>query len=126
MLKKLLVPLFVLILSGCKTEIHLNGFNDKIWRGDKGGCLGERKQTIDSLLISKNKLKGHTTEDIVDFLGNPDKKELASRNQKTFYYFIEPGIHCNLSSSPSPSKAPYIYIRFSALNKATEIVFERN
>lgn len=109
----------LLMLAGCKNKITIEGFDVEKWKTDKGGCEGLRQEIKLDFLKIKNQLKGHSSTEIIEYLGRPDKEDLRSRNQKFFYYYLEPGKHCD--EPRGVSKAEKITIRFSAMNLATEI-----
>jgi hypothetical protein len=115
--------LLLVILGSCSKSIDLEGFDVKGWIEDKGGCKGQRKELTEELIRIKKKFKGHTSEDVVATLGKPDREDLYSRNQKFYYYFLEPGIHCE-SGNMKKSEANYVAFRLSAMNRVTEVNFE--
>jgi hypothetical protein len=125
MKKHLLLFVFISLLAlfSCAKSIDLEGFDVKTWMEDKGGCGGERKKLTGELIKIKKKFKGHTSEDIVATLGRPDREDLYSRNQKFYYYYIEPGIHCE-SGNMKKSDAEYVAFRLRAMNRVTEVNFE--
>ena len=75
----------------------------------------------EAILSQKEKLLALSELDIVDLLGKPDQEELYKRNQKFYYYFIEPSEECNLGSQ---EKSLRLVIRFNAMGLAKEIVTE--
>ena len=75
----------------------------------------------DALVSQKDKLLALSELDIVDLLGKPDEQELYKRNQKFYYYFIEPSPECSL---PSEGASLRLVIRFNAMGLAKEIVTE--
>lgn len=68
----------------------------------------------------KNKLLALDEMQIVKLLGKPDRNELFIRNQKFFYYFIEPSDNCN-GQIKSTKK---LSIRFNAMGLAKEVTIE--
>ena len=69
----------------------------------------------------KEKLLSLNQTQIVKLLGRPDRNELSTRNQKFFYYFIDPAPSCNTRAD---SLAERLVIRFSAVGLATEVAIE--
>ena len=116
------IALTFLILSSCgPSHPHIEGLDVTTWKNDKKGCAGERSKMKDTLVSQKDKLLALSELDIVDLLGKPDERELYKRNQKFYYYFIEPSNGCNLASN---GKSLRLVIRFNAMGLAKEIVTE--
>lgn len=69
----------------------------------------------------KEKLLGLDEMQTVTLLGSPDQNELYSRNQKFYYYFIEPAPSC---SGGSDSISERLVIRFNAVGLAKEVSIE--
>jgi hypothetical protein len=116
--------LFVFILLACfacgKPLPQLKNIDLTKWRDDKNGCKGDRANMLSSLSEQKDKLKGLSEEGIQKLLGRPDQNELYKRNQKFFYYFVEPSIKCDSTKT----KARRLSIRFNAMEMAKEVVIE--
>ena len=58
---------------------------------------------------------------IVKLLGRPDQNELSTRNQKFFYYFLEPAPACGTATD---SLSARLSIRFNAVGLAKEVAIE--
>lgn len=116
--------LFVFILCTCfacdKPLPQLENMDLTKWRNDKNGCSGDRIDMLVSLTSQKDKLKGLSEDGILKLLGKPDQNELYKRNQKFFYYFLEPSVKCD----PSKTNAKRLSIRFNAMELAKEVVIE--
>ncbi|HMG91736.1 MAG TPA: hypothetical protein VK589_16875 [Chryseolinea sp.] len=111
-----------LLLSSCGRSLpDIEGLDGTTWKNDKNGCTGERSKMKDAVVSQKDKLLALSELDIVDLLGKPDQQELYKRNQKFYYYFIEPSKECNL---PSGEASLRLVIRFNAMGLAKEIVTE--
>lgn len=119
-----LLLISLLLETGCRNKVSIEGFDVQKWRSDKGGCDGKRQQVKEDFIRIKNQLKGHTSSEIIEYLGKPDKEDLYTRNQKFYYYYLEPGKHCE--KSLEVSDAERIVIRFSAVDRATEINYSFN
>jgi len=89
------------------------------WKADKGGCNQQRLTYIEELKIQKGELKGLSEKDIIELLGRPDHNELYKRNQKFYYYDIEPGTSCN-----DQLAGQQLVIRFTAMGYAKEVSIE--
>jgi|GEM_PF-518700 len=127
------MPRFMLRLSpllgllffafSCTKQPDLAGFDLPRWRGDRGGCRGQRLAQAEPLKALREELKGVSANDFADLFGRPDINQLADRNQKYYVYFLEPGPHCQ--DIKKASEARSVAIRFSAIGLATEITFQR-
>jgi hypothetical protein len=58
---------------------------------------------------------------VVELLGRPDQNELYTRNQKFYYYFIQPAPDCGGSKDSISSR---LVIRFNAMGLAKEVSVE--
>lgn len=108
------------IFSGCHQQKDLEGFDEEKWKSDGQGCLGHRSEMIEAVRNVKQKLKGMSQEGIQAVLGKPTRHELYRRNQKFFIYQVGPGAQCQNGSA----NATILEIRFDALGRADEIVFQ--
>ncbi len=90
------------LLSTCSLPLPaLEGIDLVKWKSDKNGCGGDRASMIEALRKQRNKLEGLTESQIVELLGRPDQNELYKRNQKFYYFFLQPSPACG----PNPGKA---------------------
>lgn len=122
MQKQLIYSLFlVVLLSACNNKPlpTLEGIDMVAWKDDKNGCLNYRSQSIETLIRQKEKLKSLDQQEIVRLLGRPDRNELYKRNQKFFYYLLEPGVDCGVDR-----QSRKLSIRFNAVELAKEITIE--
>jgi len=67
------------------------------------------------------KIKSLSEMDVVALLGKPDQNELYRRNQKFFYYFIEPGTPCT-GATEHPAR---LSVRFNAMGYAQLVVIDQ-
>lgn len=91
------------------------------WKADKGGCGNIRAKSIDKLVPQLDELKALSEKDIVKLLGRPDRNELYKRNQKFYYYDLEPGKSC----SDSITTNQQLVLRFNAMGLAKEVAIEK-
>ena len=75
---------------------------------------------VTQLNEQREKLKGLSEDGILKLLGKPDQNELYKRNQKFFYYFVEPSGKCDSTKT----KAKRLSIRFNAMELAKDVVIE--
>jgi len=112
--------LFLVLISCGKALPTFDGLDLNKWKEDKNGCIGDRSQSIEALQQQKDKLKSLSQMDVVNLLGRPDRNELYKRNQKFFYYFLEPGVVCGIEKE-NPKR---LSIRFNAVGLAKEVIIE--
>jgi hypothetical protein len=108
--------------SSCDKPLpELKEIDITAWKNDKHGCKGVRAIAIDELEEQKDQLLGLREMQIIDLLGKPDQNELYKRNQKFFYYNLQPGSECIEQTSTSITR---LTIRFNAVGLAKEINIE--
>jgi hypothetical protein len=112
--------LFIVCISCDKPLPELEGLDTRRWQEDKNGCNNFRVTMREVIDREKEKLLGLDQIQIVKILGRPDQNELTTRNQKFFYYFLEPGPACKASDSA----AARLSIRFNAVGLAKEVAVE--
>jgi len=111
-----------LALFSCnQSPRSIDGMDQEAWKNDKNACGGHRSQMIEDILKQKDKLLALTELEIVDMFGKPDEQELFKRNQKFYYYYIEPSRECDQPVSDHPMK---LVFRFNAMGLAKEITTE--
>jgi len=119
-----LVPVcYLLACMSCATPDTLGSLDLVKWRGDRGGCAGNRLTQIADLKAVKEQLKGKMANDINKILGRPDINQLDDRNQKYYVYFLEQGPHCQ--DRKLQSEARSVALRISAIGLVTEVTFQR-
>ena len=111
----------IVFLNGCRGKTEIEGFDSKAWKADFGSCNNTRKAMLDDFEKAKPQLYDLSEREVKAILGRPDGEELFERNQRYFYYYIEPGTHCQVKGKLS--EANRIQIRFSPLSKVNEIMY---
>jgi len=111
------IALIVFITSCGRALPEFKGFELADWKADRDGCHGIREHALDTLRAQKNLLLGLSEMQIVSVLGKPDRNEPYKRNQKFFFYFLQPGESCD-AAKESPA---YLLVRFNAMGLAKEI-----
>lgn len=106
------------MLYSCESK-KLENFEAQKWKNDRYGCNGDRKTLINTLLTRKKELIGFSEVEILQILGKPDMNDLRRRQQKFYYYYIFNTEKCNKDSINKTFK-----IRFNAIDKAQEILYE--
>jgi hypothetical protein len=90
------------------------------WKADKNGCTGYRAESMNALRDQLMSLQALNEMEIMQLLGKPDQNELYKRNQKFYYYYLQPGPSCS-----NPAKiALRLAIRFNAVGLAKEVAIE--
>ena len=120
--KSLSLCLLLLFFSCKKNLPALEGIDKTRWEADKNGCGNVRTSMRAAIDEQKEKLLALDQMQIVKLLGRPDQNELTTRNQKFFYYFLEPGPLCE---SASGDDAERLAIRFNAMGLAKEVAIVR-
>jgi hypothetical protein len=121
---KFIIYSFALIIvcanvTSCgKKTPTLDGVDLAVWKGDKNACKGDRKKFAEAITKEKTKLLALDEIKIVNLLGNPDRNELLKRNQKVYYYFLDPALECAGDSLVTSQK---LIIRFNAMGLAKEV-----
>ena len=112
----------VAVLSGAcgGSSLELNNFDEKKWQEDRFACNGLRAGLSEVVLRQRDQILAHGEMEIVEILGKPDESELYKRNQKFYYYYVEPGPRCDNGNK----EAKKLVIRFNAVGLAKEILIE--
>ena len=113
--------LLLLLISCGKSLPSFENMDLKAWKDDKLACGGKRTAMIETMQGQTEKLLALNEQEIISLLGKPDENELYKRNQKFFYYFLQPSSSCTNSESVDPKK---LVIRFNAVGLAKEVAVE--
>lgn len=120
--RNLLSIILLLLCTCCEKPLPaLKGMDLPSWRQDKNACGHVRAGMREAIDNEKEKLLGLDEMQMVKLLGNPDQNELYSRNQKFYYYFINPAPACGVATD---SAAERLIIRFNAVGLAKEVSIE--
>ncbi|ARS35130.1 hypothetical protein [Pontibacter actiniarum] len=113
----------LLLLGACGTPENLQSFDSKVWKDDRNGCESQRAGLLDDFEKIRKELYGKKEYVLRNVLGKPDSEELMERNQRIYFYYIEPGTQCN--SRNQMSEANRLQVRINALGKVSEISYYR-
>lgn len=118
------ILIFGIFLSSCNEPLEVKDFDAISWKSDKKACNNARSHYEDILIGAKEQIVGATQEDIIRFLGRPERQELYTRGQKFYIYYLSPAQECgeNVNTTTPPR---LLYVRFSALNKVNEIFVQQ-
>jgi outer membrane protein assembly factor BamE (lipoprotein component of BamABCDE complex) len=112
------LPLLFLLFAAC-TSPGAPGYLDSArWERDDNGCNEYRSGVINEHPELLTALKGKSEDEIIEWLGKPDKNELYKRSQKFYIYAIDPTDDC----ASAGTKHRYLQIRFNATNRAQEVM----
>src|SRR5690349_2677946 len=112
----------IIVIACDKPLPELKGIDGKLWKEDKGACNHLRSGMIEAMKTEKEKLLALSEMQIVELLGRADENELYKRNQKFFYYYLEPSPLCDSLRGKDATK---LVIRFNAVGLAKEVSLER-
>lgn len=113
--------LMILVLFSCGKELPtLESIDLSHWKDDKNGCGQVRAASVVSLEDQKEKLLGLSEKQINELLGRPDRNELYKRNQKFYYFSLDPASGCSTFSA-SPRE---LILRFNAMGFVKEVAIE--
>jgi len=116
----------IIILSSmsCRPkQEEFTGIDMAQWRSDQQACDGARMESKDTFAAQKDKVLTLSEWEVVKVLGTPDRHELSKRNQKFYYYYLEPHGEC---ATDTTTKALRVAIRFNAMGLAKEVRIEKN
>lgn len=109
-------------MAGCgKSLPTIDGVNQEDWKNDKNACNGLRTKMVNEIIEQRVKLLALDELEIVSLLGKPDQNELYTRNQKFYYYFVEPAPACATFDAAHQRR---LVVRFNAVGLANEILVE--
>jgi outer membrane protein assembly factor BamE (lipoprotein component of BamABCDE complex) len=109
---------FILLVISCgKSSPTFDHIDLKAWATDKNACTGKRTDMLAGFDAQKEKLLGLSEAQIVELLGTPDETSLYKRNQKFYYYYLQPAAEC-AAHLTDPKK---LFIRFTAMGIAKEV-----
>lgn len=113
--------LFVFCFACNNPLPRLEGVDSERWSHDKNACGDARASMRDAIDKEKEKLLGLNQMEIVKLLGRPDQNELSKRNEKFFYYYLQPSPDCGPGADSTASR---LVIRFNAVGLAKEALIE--
>lgn len=115
------VSLLIILLSACgKPAPRLDHFDQDAWQADRDACGNQRMAMLPVIEEQKEKLLGLDEMTLVQVLGKPDQNELYKRNQKFYFYYLEPAPEC----AGGKTTAKRLSVRFNATGLAKEINVE--
>ncbi|GAA4445636.1 hypothetical protein GCM10023188_49120 [Pontibacter saemangeumensis] len=123
MLKRFILPLVLalVLLTSCSTPDSLKNFDSETWKDDSFACAGKRSEMVDDFEKIRKELYGKKEYVLRTVLGRPDSEELLERNQRIYYYYIEPGKQC--TDRTALSEANRVEVRIGATGKISEVAY---
>lgn len=114
-----IVLLVSISICGCDKPLpDLKGIDREQFAEDRNACNRIRSTMRKAINEQKEKLLSLNQMQVVKLLGRPDVNELSQRNQKFFYYYLDPAPDCK--GNPD-SSAERLVIRFNAVGLAKEV-----
>lgn len=111
------------ILMACSSQPDKLGELDLVkWRGDRGGCNGDRILMEEKFKNEQDKIIGKFVNEVGEILGKPDIQQLGGRNQKIYVYFLEKGRHCEDIRMKSSAKK--VVLKFNAIGLLSEVSYQ--
>lgn len=80
--------------SSCSSPVKVEGFDNKSWIADTNACHLKRTTLVNVLLQHKEEFMNKKDEQLMKYIGKPDKSLFFSRGKKTFIYQVDPGSGC--------------------------------
>jgi hypothetical protein len=115
------IVLLLFLFSCGKSLPSFEDIDLQAWKNDKHACDGTRSSSMKAMESQSKKLLALSQQEVIALLGKPDENELYKRNQKFFYYFVQPAASCTNSDTNNPKK---LVIRFNAMGLAKEVSVE--
>ena len=81
-------------LASCSAPVKVEGFDHETWKADTNACHSKRTALVDVLLQHKEEFMNKKDEQLMKYIGKPDKSMFFSRGRKTFIYQVDPGKEC--------------------------------
>ena len=81
-------------LASCSAPVKVEGFDNESWRADTNACRLKRTALVNVLLQHKEEFMNKKDEQLMKYMGKPDKSLFFSRGKKTFIYQVDPGNDC--------------------------------
>ncbi|MCJ8166219.1 hypothetical protein MKJ04_15330 [Pontibacter sp. E15-1] len=120
----LFVPVLTLaLLASCTTPEGLRDFDSEGWKADTYACEGKRSELVGAFEKIRKELYGKKEYVLRNLLGKPDSEELLERNQRIYYYYLEPGAQCKDRSRMSDANR--VEVRINALGKVSEVTYHQ-
>jgi hypothetical protein len=120
LLSSLTIILLINVSCG-KSLPALDQVDLDVWKNDKLACQGKRISMSAAIQSQSEKLLALSEKEIIQLLGKPDENELYTRNQKFYYYYLEPSKAC---SDTVHSESRKLVVRFNATGLAREVSVE--
>ena len=108
----------VFVIAGCSGAPEIKTFDHLSWQDDANGCQGFRLEQLHVVMDQQDQLLGWSENQIIQYLGPPDYRELYVRNQKFLIYYLEPSQDCDTLGKNNPLR---MYLRMDALGDSKEI-----
>ena len=81
-------------LTSCSSPVKVEGFDHESWQADTNACHLKRATLVEDLLQHKEEFMNKKDEQLMKYIGKPDKSLFFARGKKTFIYQVDPGSGC--------------------------------
>lgn len=81
-------------LVSCSAPVKVQGFDHESWVADTNACHQKRSALVNTLLENKEEFMNKKDEQLMKYIGKPDKSLFFARGKKTFIYQVDPGSDC--------------------------------
>jgi hypothetical protein len=81
-------------LASCSSPVKVQGFDHEAWQSDTNACRLKRSTLVEVLLLHKEEFMNKKDEQLMLYMGKPDKNLFFARGKKTFIYQVDPGSGC--------------------------------
>ena len=114
--------MFCLLFASCGVPDSLKGFDSETWKNDRYACDGKRQAMTGELEKIRRELYGKKEYVVRNLLGKPDSESLLERNQRIYYYYLEPGTQC--TDKNRLSEANWVEVRINPTGKVSEVSYK--
>lgn len=103
MIKKLGIICFTIYSLGChhykvKPDFHFleeKHISSIQWKNDSAGCVGYRRNVLDTIMILRDSLLHKHEDEIFSFFGKPNQFDTTNAKIIRFIYFVERTKFCD-------------------------------
>ena len=93
--KMLVLNILIIIgFTSCSKPVKVEGFDHESWQADTNACHLKRPALVNDLLQHKEEFMNKKDEQLMKYMGKPDKSIFFARGKKTFIYQVDPGNGC--------------------------------
>jgi hypothetical protein len=83
-----------LVFASCSSPVKVEGFDHETWIADTNACHLKRPALVNDLLTHKEAFMNKKDDQLMKYMGKPDKSIFFARGKKTFIYQVDPSNEC--------------------------------